>query len=299
VRASLLLALAVFCAEAPKPTAAPEPQPPAPVVKRSKELPGETVEFKTADGWTIAGQFQPPGKDQLTFILLHESGGRRQNWYYLAKHMAVRGIGYLAVDLRGHGQSQKPPDGQPAEWRKFKVGKDYNEYDNMREDIAAAAAFLTENGIEPEVVALAGAAVGGSVALRYAALHPEIAQVCLLSPGMSHQSLPTVNALRAFKDRPILLVMGDDDRRTAAEAPILFEFAKRAVGPENVQLVRVPRGHGTRMLYYNKGLIDQVLDWMENPIQPPDLTTELSTGTAPAATPEPAPAPEPKREFIR
>jgi len=282
VRILLFLALCAFCAETPVAPA-----------KKSRELAGEIVEFRTADGWTITGQFQPPGKDQLTFILLHESSGRRQNWYWLARRMAGRGIGYFAIDLRGHGQSQKPPDGQPADWRKFKVGKDYNEYDNMREDIAAAAAFLTERGIEPEVVALAGAAVGGSVALRYAALHPEIAQVCLLSPGMSHQSIPTVNALRAFKDRPILMVMGDDDRRTAAEAPILFEFAKRAVGPENVQLIRVPKGHGTRMLYYNKGLIDQVLDWMENPIQPPDLTTEVSTDTAPA------PPQEPPKEFIR
>ena len=58
-----------------------------------------------------------------------------------------------------------------------------------------------------EAVALGGADLGGSLALKYAALHPEIAIVFILSPGMSYRDIATVNAVRAYKDRPVLFVV--------------------------------------------------------------------------------------------
>jgi len=261
--------------------------------RKVRELPGEPVEFKTVDGWTLKGQYLPSGTGKWTFILLHEAGGSKQNWYWISRKMKARGLGFLALDLRGHGLSQAAPEGQPSSFRRFKSSKDNNDWDNMREDISSAVAFLKEKGVDPVNVALGGAAVGGSVAIRYAALHPEVPLVFLLSPGMSHQGVPTPNALRAYKKRPLLLVVGDDDKRSSAEIPIIFQFARLGAGAENVYLLRVPRGHGTRMLYYNRGVMDRILDWAEDPTQSDFETSISSAPSAGAAAGVPATAPQP------
>lgn len=246
--------------------------------RKQRVLPGEVVEFQTSDGWTLSARYLPANEDQLTFILLHDARGRRQNWYWLARKMRRKGIGYLAIDMRGHGLSQKPPEGKYPSWRKFKKTKRDNDWESIREDVKASVEFLERVGVPSETLALGGANVGGSVALKYAALHPEIEMIFLLSPGFSYREVLTVNAMRAYRNRPILLVVADDDRRSSTETPILFEFAKRAAGEENATLVRVKKGHGTRMLYYNKGITDRIVEWIEDPVVPPEI--DLSSGTA-------------------
>ncbi len=245
--------------------------------RKQRVLPGEVVEFQTSDGWTLSARYLAAKEDQLTFILLHDARGRRQNWYWLARKMRTRGIGYLAIDMRGHGLSQKPPEGKDPSWRKFKKTKRDNDWESIREDVKTSVEFLESAGVPSETIALGGANVGGSIALKYAALHPEVEMVFLLSPGFSYREVLTVNAMRAYKNRPILLVVADDDRRSSTETPILFEFAKRAAGPENATLVRVEKGHGTRMLYYNKGITDRIVEWIEDPVVPPEI--DISSGT--------------------
>ncbi|MBI3296538.1 MAG: alpha/beta fold hydrolase [Elusimicrobia bacterium] len=294
---ALALALVVGSAARAAESPASKPAAPAEAVPAKKppvrEMPGEPVELLTADGWTLSGRYSPSKEeDQLTFVLLHDGKGRMQNWLFFCRKMAARGVGFLAVDMRGHGASVKAPPGKPATWRQFIVSRRENPYEGIREDIAAAAKFLEEKGVPPEAVALGGADLGGSVALKYAALHPEVAMVFVLSPGISYREVQTVNAVRAYKDRPILFVVADDDRKTVAEAAILFQFARQNAGEQNASLIQTARGHGTRMLYYNKGLMDQVLDWIDTPVKVPDVTTSTETFVGDGAAPDPAVSPD-------
>jgi pimeloyl-ACP methyl ester carboxylesterase len=246
--------------------------------KRKRELRGELVEIQTQDGWTLSARYLPSREeDQLTFVLLHESRGRKQNWYWLARQMARRGIGYMAIDLRGHGLSQNPPEGEEASYRKFRIQRGDNPWDRMRSDIDAAVAFLVEREVPIEAIALGGAEVGGSLALKYAALHPDVPMVFMISPGMSYKEVLTVNAMRAYRDRPILLAVAEDDRRSATETPILYEFAKRSAGDLNTTMLNAERGHGTRMLYYSRGIIPQILDWIDDPVKAPDIGVSSDT----------------------
>ncbi|HBL16596.1 MAG: hypothetical protein A2X36_15945 [Elusimicrobia bacterium GWA2_69_24] len=264
MRRSLLAAAVVFLAVSSA-WAAASPAPAA-AKKPPRILPGEVVELKTQDGWTLSATYQESREDdRLTFVLLHEGRGRRDNWYWFGRALAKRGIGYIAPDLRGHGLSTIAPEGTANEWRQFKPDKHNNEYDNMRQDIAACVEFLKDKLVPEESIAVAGAHVGGSVALKYAALHPAVPMVILLSPGMSYNEVLTPNAMRAYRERPILFVVGDDDRKSSTESRILFSFAKISAGEENAALIRAARGHGTRLFYYNKGLIPKILDWIDSP----------------------------------
>lgn len=288
VAALALAALAAAPARAAAAAAAPAAEAPAKKAP-ARVIPGEAVEFETSDGWTISGRYSPSKEeDQLTFILLHDGRGRLENWYHFCRKMAARGVGYLAIDMRGHGASIKAPAGKPASWREFIVSKRDNPYEGIREDIAAAAKFLETKGVPPEAVALGGADLGGSLALKYAALHPEVAMVFILSPGMSYRDIATVNAVRAYKDRPILFVVADDDRKSAAETSIMAQFARQAAGEQNVTILRAERGHGTRMLVFNKGLMDSILEWVDTPVKAPEL--DISSDTLSGIQPSTAPA---------
>ncbi|MFA6029598.1 MAG: alpha/beta fold hydrolase [Elusimicrobiota bacterium] len=262
-----------------EPAARPAVQAPAPAKRVVRPLPGEDVTLATRDGWTLAGTYLPAQPGKLTVLLLHDGAGRRQDWRPLAVRMQKRGIGYLAWDLRGHGGSQNPPQGQPAQWNKFVVSKSYNEWDAMREDVGAAAAFLKEKGVAPESVLLGGADVGANIALKYAAVHPEVPRIFLVSPSLNYREVLTVNAMRAYKERPILIVASDEDKRFTTEANLLFTFAKASVGDARAGILRVKSKHGTKMLPFHRALADRILDWVEDPV-PPAAEVVPSTGTA-------------------
>lgn len=279
--AAFLFTASAFSAD-PKPKA--KAGAPAPAVKKAavRTLPGSPVELQTKDGWTIQAMYAPAQPGQITVILLHQTGGRKEDWYLLARALAREGFGVMGIDLRGHGASTGAPAGQEAHWRKFRVSRSYSEYNNMLQEIEAAVEFLKQQSVDETTIALGGAAVGSSLAVRYAALHKVVPWVFMLSPGMTYSEVITVNALRAYGKRPILMVVGADDRNSMKQTPILFEFAKVAAGPENVTLITVDREHGARMLPRNKGLTARIVDWIKNPAHEGAAPLIISTGTPPA-----------------
>ncbi len=264
---ALLLAVPSFAAE-------PPPKP--------RVFPGLVVDVKTKDGWSLRAKYNPSREGKMSFLLLHGVGGRKEDWYWLVKPLFKRGCGYLAVDLRGHGESRTSPDGKPAVYRKFVVTKAYNEYLNMSADLEAAIAYLNSQGVSEEKIVIVGADVGGSLGLRYGALHPKIPMVALLSPGMKYQEVTTVNAMRAYKTRPILMVYSEADKTSARETPILYAFAKMSVGEDKATLLVAPTEHGTKML--RGPMIGQVLDWVNDPIKVGIATSSTSAAEVQAST---------------
>lgn len=57
----------------------------------------------SGDGVQLSADMRPAGP---VAVLLHAGGERRQVWDPVAASLSMNGIGSLAVDLRGHGQSQ-------------------------------------------------------------------------------------------------------------------------------------------------------------------------------------------------
>lgn len=257
---AFLLAAAPAFAGQPAPPAAKAPAPP-------KELAGEKIELKTVDNWTIRGVYLENKSVGKTAVLVHGRGRRKEQWYYLARALERGGFGYIAVDMRGHGDSRTGPDGLPVSWNKFRVSKTENEYANMSLDVQAAVDYLKEKGVLEENMVMVGDDLGGVLALKYAAVHPKIPQTAMISPAMQYQDVTSVNAVRAYKDRHILLVYSDADKRTSREAPLLYEFAKRSAGEANATLVPVAKIPGVRLTSHG-ATIRTVADWFANPVKP-------------------------------
>lgn len=241
-------------------------------------LPGQELELKTLDGWTLKAKYLPAKEGRQTFVLLHGAGYRKEFWRLMARTLAQAGYGFAAVDLRGHGESATGPDGKPAGWRTFKATKAQNDFASMTLDIQAVVSTLTVQGVAEESIGLIGTDVGGSLALKYAAVHPKVPLVVMLSPGMSYQEVLTVNAMRVYKDRPILMIYSELDRNSAKATPLLYQIARGAAGDKNVALISVPDRHGVKLL--NAALASQIVDWIYDPVKP--LAPAVSTATAPA-----------------
>ena len=236
-----------------------------------KPLPGEPVELKSVDGWSLKANFAPSQPGKMTLVLLHGTGQRKEDWRRLFGPLQRAGYGVLALDLRGHGDSRTAPDGEVLNYKKLKATKAQNDFVDMSRDAEAAVAWLAGQGVPEDSIGFIGAEVGGSIAVRYAATHPQVPLVVILSPGMAWQEVLTVNALRALKrpkPTPVLMVYSEADKRSSKEAPILHAFAKGAVGERYATVLVVLHERGTRMLRRQRALIGQIIDWLANPVKP-------------------------------
>jgi 3-oxoadipate enol-lactonase len=110
-------------------------------------------------------RYELSGKGERTLVLVHEMGGSLESWDDVAPRFAdSRRV--LRYDTRGAGMSQKV---------RGELG-----LDTMADDIAA---LLDNIGITGKI-ALAGIAVGGAIALHFAARYPERASaVAVGSPA--------------------------------------------------------------------------------------------------------------------
>jgi 3-oxoadipate enol-lactonase len=121
------------------------------------------MDFIELDGVTL--RYELSGKGDRTLVLVHEMGGSLESWDDVVPRFA-ESRRVLRYDTRGAGMSQKV---------RGKLG-----IDTMADDIAA---LLDHIGIAGKV-ALAGIAVGGAIALHFAARHPERASaVAVGSPA--------------------------------------------------------------------------------------------------------------------
>lgn len=254
------------------------------------KLPGDEVVLQTADGWSLKAVHKAAEAGKPSVVLLHGRGMRKEWWLRLAKALGRAGYGYVAPDLRGHGASQTAPDGSTIAWRKLRALKDANDYEAMANDVQAAVAKLVEGGATEEQIVLIGQDVGGSVALKYAAVHPKISLLVMLSPGLKYQEVTTVNAMRAYKNRPVLMIYGEQDKTPAREAPILFQFAKMTVGADKAAMVSIPNVPGGKLM--TGRVVEQIVSWLANPVPPAPPEASTGTATSPAEDAGDAPAEE-------
>ena len=118
-------------------------------------------EVKSFDGVKISYDIERVSKKFL--ILLHGAGGDLNAWKKERKNFHKKGLSTIAIDLRGHGLSDRP-----------KGVRDYK-LDKFAKDVQAV--------IEKEKIrnfVMAGHCFGGIVAINYYKLYPKMAKAYVL-----------------------------------------------------------------------------------------------------------------------
>jgi pimeloyl-ACP methyl ester carboxylesterase len=127
-----------------------------PVVDADLGAPKTAVTLEGADGVRIRGWYVP-SRNRAAVIALHGTGGSRSSMSAHARLLARHGYGVLALDLRGHGESEGRSTSLP--WL-------------MDDDVEAAVRWLAaRRDVDPSRIGAVGVSMGGEVALRAAADH--------------------------------------------------------------------------------------------------------------------------------
>jgi alpha-beta hydrolase superfamily lysophospholipase len=204
----------------------------------------QRVSFRTDDGLTLAGTwYEPSTRPAPAVILVHMLQKSRRDWDQFASRLANEGIGALAFDLRGHGES--PGSAQ--------------EYAAMVHDVRAARRFVaSRSDVAPTRIAIAGASIGASLAALAASDDASVAALVLLSPTMDYRGLRIDAAIKKFGGRPVLLVASDDD----GYAMRTVRDVQKAGGGVRESMLLSRAGNGTAMLASDPDLGRRLLEWL-------------------------------------
>ncbi|MCE0766568.1 alpha/beta hydrolase [Pseudonocardia kujensis] len=122
---------------------------------------GERVVFDGAAGKLVGDRWPAVGERRGPALLLHGGGQTRHSWFRTAAALAEAGWEAIALDARGHGDSDWAPDG------------DYGT-DALNADLLAVAEQVGEPAL------LLGASMGGMTALVTEGEHGGVARALVL-----------------------------------------------------------------------------------------------------------------------
>jgi 3-oxoadipate enol-lactonase len=135
--------------------------------------------FRTTDGMEVAyhvDDFSPPWKKPETVILLHAAMGNSTRWFsWMPKLTAQYRV--IRMDLRGHGDSQKPTPEQDF---------------SLQQLVDDVTALMNLTCDQPAHVV--GNSAGGYVAQQLAIQRPEKVRTLAVfgaTPGLKHSHAPT------------------------------------------------------------------------------------------------------------
>lgn len=182
-------------------------------------------------------------------ILVHMLNRSRREWDSFASRLASEGIGALAIDLRGHGES---------------IGDAAGDFAAMLKDVEAGRHHLAvRSDVVHSRIGLAGASLGANLAVLAAADDSSVVSIALLSPSLDYRGLRIEAAMRKYGNRPALLALSDDDAYAMRSAK---DLQKAGPGIREL-LVLNEAGHGTTMLSRSPDLSSALVDWFRRTLQ--------------------------------
>jgi len=244
----------------------------------------ERITLTTDDGWNLNARYLRAAESAPTLVLIHSQKNDLHEWKLWFDYLKRYGYGYIAMDLRGHGNSFLTPSGSTTSYKTFETSGPNNEFNKMIRDVEAALAYLSTNSVTGENIILAGSILGANLAIKAAAIHPEISMTAAFSPVLNVNDVLSVNPLRAYGKRPLLLVTGADHAKQYKELQLLNDIAKQACGRENITTMVEAAGFGAGELV-TKYNIRKIFDWFKNPRLPVVVDISTPAGPTDAVTP--------------
>lgn len=216
----------------------------------------QNVKFESAEKAEIVGTFyESPKANSPAVLLLHQWQSDRKSYAEFAKRLQKDGIGVLAIDGRGFGESVKTTDGKTIE-----PSRTDETVKGMIVDVANAFGFLVkQKNVDPNRIGIVGASYGSSLAIIYGSQDKAVKAVALLSPGLNYfGNMPTELPVKNYGMRPLLMVAAEDDKESADAVRKLKEIG----GNEKYETkIYEKGGHGTAL--FEVGLADLLEKFLE------------------------------------
>ncbi len=223
----------------------------------------EKVTIKTPDGWSLSADYSSPAKTKPIVVMFHGLGAGKGEWQKFENKISSSGIGWLAVDFRGHGESLCGPGGK-RDYRTFTSKKDWAK---LEADITASLAFLKKKKIAENRIILAGASIGANLALNAAVrIKPVYKGLILLSPGLDYQSITAESAIKRTGKMPVVIAAAPNDSYAYQSSIILKQTAEKASASRGINFIEAAEGHGNMMFdgkaNESAGVLNKLSEWI-------------------------------------
>lgn len=219
----------------------------------------EKIILKTRDGVEIVGDYNEISDFKAVAVLLHMMPATRESWNGFSSELAESEFSSLAIDLRGHGESQGGHEGY----------KQFTDVDHQRSilDVEAAISFLMDKGTPFEKIFLAGASIGANLALQYQTEHPEIKATILLSPGTDYKGIMGAELAKKLKNDQAIFVIGSE-KDCGYKGGCAGEMAEKIsqTAPVANKTVKIfnTSAHGTTLFLKYPELSTEIIKWLES-----------------------------------
>lgn len=196
-----------------------------------------------SDGIKIAYDLYSALNPKGWLLLVHMMPATKESWKSFAEEMQQSGYASIAIDLRGHGESDSGPSG----YQKFSD----EEHQKSVLDLEAAVEFLKNQGAVAEKIILIGASIGANLALLQLAKNPEIKTAILLSAGLNYRGINAEELAKKLSvEQEVFLFTSEDDMRSGGNNSDMnkkiFDAVPNGVRKEIVVFKK--GGHGTGLL---------------------------------------------------
>jgi pimeloyl-ACP methyl ester carboxylesterase len=217
------------------------------------------VEFNGFDGLQVRGTYYQPDGATALIILLHSAGGTRAEWEPYASRFYEAGYEVLAIDLRGHGESDEYVI---AGGSKFRANPLTIRADDAVTDIASILEQLPQRyEAQPLPVFVVGADAGANAAWLSTGVHEDVLAGVAVSAEDTRPDGPLSGA--SFPDaepHDVLFVAGP------GEVPDANALAETVSG--DVEVLEAAEGTGV-VLLDQPGVTEAVLAWIAEHLPAP------------------------------
>lgn len=218
----------------------------------------QKVFLTTKDGIKIAANLYKVDNPNGWVMFSHMMPVAKESWDDLAKRFQNLGYESIAIDLRGHGES----DGGPKGYLNFSNA----EHQKSILDLEAAVDYLVkERQATSNKVVFVGASIGANLSLQYISEHPEFKTAVLLSPGLNYRGIKTEPLVKNLKaGQKVFFVSSRDDpnaENNVEENQKLYDLAPNGVEKE-IKIYDIA-GHGTDILKNQPELMSLIIEFIK------------------------------------
>jgi len=213
----------------------------------------EKIKLTTTDNVIILGDHYKCPKGSPGISLFHMMPATKESYKPLAEKLQQAGIGVVAIDLRGHGESEGGPEGYG----------NFTEEDHQKsiEDVKAAIEYQKNENHHP--LFIGGASIGANLCLKAIAELDIIEKAILLSPGINYVGIEAIPlAKKVSSSKEIYIVAAKDDVRTLGSADKQAEQIFDALNCKKKIKIFETGGHGTDILTSNPEGIEELINWL-------------------------------------
>ncbi len=213
------------------------------MLENTATLTTKEVSVVTPDGLSLSVLYIEGPVKENAVILVHQLGGRKEDWVDFGNSLAEEGLGVAAIDLRGHGASQ----GNIASFNE-------SDFQLMVEDIRTLKQVLVSSGYKQ--ISYVGASLGANAVLL--ASQPE-EKVVLLSPGLSYRGLDVREKMLNFQGLGMIVASKEDEYSAQSG-----ETMKHICQNRCQYILLENANHGLRMLERNETIKGKIVEFLKN-----------------------------------